>query len=156
MVLLAANLDGISPAVAVLAGLVPFVSPCVLPLVPAYLAYLGARAGQPAIATAAGARRRHHLGGTNSNPPSLCKCAFKSPAVSLPVCIRDPKDLAVREPTAPICWPTSRQVVVGGTGHYLNCLSELTGVLKLLTGHGRGLEPRPPTLRSAEDYDRCR
>jgi cytochrome c-type biogenesis protein len=32
----------------VLAGLVSFVSPCVLPLVPAYLAYLGARAGQPA------------------------------------------------------------------------------------------------------------
>src|ERR1700732_5105743 len=40
-------LDGISPPVAVLAGLVSFVSPCVLPLVPAYLAYLGARAGQP-------------------------------------------------------------------------------------------------------------
>jgi cytochrome c-type biogenesis protein len=49
-VFLAANpgsLDGISPALAVLAGLVSFVSPCVLPLVPAYLAYLGARAGQP-------------------------------------------------------------------------------------------------------------
>jgi cytochrome c-type biogenesis protein len=46
---LAANgtLDGISPAIAVLAGLVSFVSPCVLPLVPAYLAYLGARAGRP-------------------------------------------------------------------------------------------------------------
>jgi cytochrome c-type biogenesis protein len=42
------SLDGISPAVAFLAGLVSFVSPCVLPLVPAYLAYLGARAGQPA------------------------------------------------------------------------------------------------------------
>ena len=52
MVLLAAgSLDGISPALALLAGLVSFVSPCVLPLVPAYLAYLGARAGQPAIAT---------------------------------------------------------------------------------------------------------
>ncbi|HYM97094.1 MAG TPA: cytochrome c biogenesis protein CcdA, partial [Candidatus Sulfotelmatobacter sp.] len=37
-----------SPALAVLAGLVSFVSPCVLPLVPAYLAYLGARAAQPA------------------------------------------------------------------------------------------------------------
>jgi cytochrome c-type biogenesis protein len=44
------TLDGISPAIAFLAGLVSFVSPCVLPLVPAYLAYLGARAGQPAIA----------------------------------------------------------------------------------------------------------
>jgi cytochrome c-type biogenesis protein len=43
----AGTLDGISPALAVLAGLVSFVSPCVLPLVPAYLAYLGARAAQP-------------------------------------------------------------------------------------------------------------
>jgi cytochrome c-type biogenesis protein len=41
------TLDGVSPALAFLAGLVSFVSPCVLPLVPAYLAYLGARAGQP-------------------------------------------------------------------------------------------------------------
>ena len=41
------SLDGISLPIAVLAGLVSFVSPCVLPLVPAYLAYLGARAGQP-------------------------------------------------------------------------------------------------------------
>jgi cytochrome c-type biogenesis protein len=52
VVLLAGSLDGISPALAVLAGLVSFVSPCVLPLVPAYLAYLGARAGQPVVATA--------------------------------------------------------------------------------------------------------
>ncbi len=49
MVFLAGSLEGISPALAVLAGLVSFVSPCVLPLVPAYLAYLGARAGQPAV-----------------------------------------------------------------------------------------------------------
>jgi cytochrome c-type biogenesis protein len=48
------GLDGISPALAVLAGLASFVSPCVLPLVPAYLAYLGARAGQPAVMTASG------------------------------------------------------------------------------------------------------
>src|SRR4030081_3018760 len=41
------SLDGISPPIAFLAGLVSFVSPCVLPLVPAYLAYLGARAAQP-------------------------------------------------------------------------------------------------------------
>lgn len=54
MVPLAGSLDGISPALAVLAGLVSFVSPCVLPLVPAYLAYLGARAGEPAMATAPG------------------------------------------------------------------------------------------------------
>jgi cytochrome c-type biogenesis protein len=48
------GLEGISPAIAVLAGLVSFVSPCVLPLVPAYLAYLGARAGQPVPAPAGG------------------------------------------------------------------------------------------------------
>ena len=52
----AGTLDGISPPIAVLAGLVSFVSPCVLPLVPAYLAYLGARAGQPvAVAVGPGA-----------------------------------------------------------------------------------------------------
>ena len=50
----AGSLDGISPALALLAGLVSFVSPCVLPLVPAYLAYLGARAGQPVISTSTG------------------------------------------------------------------------------------------------------
>jgi cytochrome c-type biogenesis protein len=54
MVHLAGSLEGISPALAILAGLVSFVSPCVLPLVPAYLAYLGARAGQPAAVTASG------------------------------------------------------------------------------------------------------
>ena len=54
MVLLAGSLEGISPALAFLAVLVSFVSPCVLPLVPAYLAYLGARAGQPAAVTATG------------------------------------------------------------------------------------------------------
>ena len=43
------SLDGISPPIAFLAGLVSFISPCVLPLVPAYLAYLGARAGQPVM-----------------------------------------------------------------------------------------------------------
>ncbi len=37
-------LSGLNPAIAFLAGLASFVSPCVLPLVPAYLAYLGARA----------------------------------------------------------------------------------------------------------------
>jgi len=47
------SLDSVSPALAVLAGLVSFISPCVLPLVPAYLAYLGARATQP-VAVGAG------------------------------------------------------------------------------------------------------
>jgi cytochrome c-type biogenesis protein len=37
-------LSGVNPALAFLAGLASFVSPCVLPLVPAYLAYLGASA----------------------------------------------------------------------------------------------------------------
>ena len=45
----AGSLDSITPAFAALAGLVSFVSPCVLPLVPAYLAYLGARAARPAV-----------------------------------------------------------------------------------------------------------
>ena len=68
MFLAAGTLDGISPALAVLAGLVSFVSPCVLPLVPAYLAYLGARAGQPvAISDGPGA------------------IAARSPSPSLPV-----------------------------------------------------------------------
>ncbi|HEY8812273.1 MAG TPA: cytochrome c biogenesis CcdA family protein [Candidatus Dormibacteraeota bacterium] len=39
-------LDHISPLLALLAGLVSFLSPCVLPLVPAYIAYLGGRAGE--------------------------------------------------------------------------------------------------------------
>jgi cytochrome c-type biogenesis protein len=38
-------LSHISPLLAFLAGLVSFLSPCVLPLVPAYIAYLGGRAG---------------------------------------------------------------------------------------------------------------
>ncbi|HEY3083963.1 MAG TPA: cytochrome c biogenesis protein CcdA [Candidatus Dormibacteraeota bacterium] len=47
-------LSDLNPALAFLAGLASFVSPCVLPLVPAYLAYLGGRAGQPiAVAGAA-------------------------------------------------------------------------------------------------------
>jgi cytochrome c-type biogenesis protein len=50
----AGTLESVSPAIAALAGLVSFVSPCVLPLVPAYLAYLGARAGRPVAAGADG------------------------------------------------------------------------------------------------------
>ena len=40
-------LSDLNPALAFLAGLASFVSPCVLPLVPAYLAYLGATATPP-------------------------------------------------------------------------------------------------------------
>jgi cytochrome c-type biogenesis protein len=48
--------SGLNPAIAFLAGLASFVSPCVLPLVPAYLAYLGARrAGADSIAIAGAA-----------------------------------------------------------------------------------------------------
>ncbi len=39
-------LPHLSPSLAFLAGLVSFLSPCVLPLVPAYVAYLGGRAGR--------------------------------------------------------------------------------------------------------------
>lgn len=45
-------LNGLNPAIAFLAGLASFVSPCVLPLVPAYLAYLGARSARPAVSPA--------------------------------------------------------------------------------------------------------
>ena len=49
-------MSGLNPAIAFLAGLASFVSPCVLPLVPAYLAYLGARrAGADSIAVAGAA-----------------------------------------------------------------------------------------------------
>jgi cytochrome c-type biogenesis protein len=48
-------LNGLNPAIAFLAGLASFVSPCVLPLVPAYLAYLGARAGERVAVTPSGA-----------------------------------------------------------------------------------------------------
>ena len=49
-------LNGLNPLIAFLAGLASFVSPCVLPLVPAYLAYLGARrAGADSIAVAGAA-----------------------------------------------------------------------------------------------------
>lgn len=46
-------MSALNPAIAFLAGLASFASPCVLPLVPAYLAYLGARrAGTDSIALA--------------------------------------------------------------------------------------------------------
>lgn len=49
-------LSGLNPVIAFLAGLASFVSPCVLPLVPAYLAYLGARrAGHGSFAVAGAA-----------------------------------------------------------------------------------------------------
>ncbi len=48
-------LNGLNPAIAFLAGLASFVSPCVLPLVPAYLAYLGARTRERVAVTPDGA-----------------------------------------------------------------------------------------------------
>jgi cytochrome c-type biogenesis protein len=70
------TLDGVSPALAFLAGLVSFVSPCVLPLVPAYLAYLGARAGQP-VAVSDGP------GGANAAPSSLTSPSLPVAAAGL-------------------------------------------------------------------------
>jgi len=58
------SLDGISPPIAVLAGLVSFISPCVLPLVPAYLAYLGARAAQPVVVSSNGVAVATRTGAT--------------------------------------------------------------------------------------------
>ena len=46
---------GPSIPLAFLAGLVSFLSPCVFPLMPAYAAYLGGRAGSPALVAAGGA-----------------------------------------------------------------------------------------------------
>jgi len=49
-------LNSLNPLIAFLAGLASFVSPCVLPLVPAYLAYLGGRrTGTDSIAVAGAA-----------------------------------------------------------------------------------------------------
>ncbi len=49
-------LNSLNPLIAFLAGLASFVPPCVLPLVPAYLAYLGGRrAGTDSIAVAGAA-----------------------------------------------------------------------------------------------------
>ena len=50
-----AAVTGPSIPLAFLAGLVSFLSPCVFPLMPAYAAYLGGRAGRPALAVASGA-----------------------------------------------------------------------------------------------------
>src|SRR3989442_12178740 len=47
-------LNGLNPAIAFLAGLASFVSPCVLPLDRAYLAHLGGRAVQAIAAAGAG------------------------------------------------------------------------------------------------------
>ncbi|HEV3124090.1 MAG TPA: cytochrome c biogenesis protein CcdA [Candidatus Dormibacteraeota bacterium] len=44
----------LSYPLALLAGLVSFLSPCVFPLAPAYLAYLGGRAGEPVLVAAGG------------------------------------------------------------------------------------------------------
>ena len=70
------SLDGISPALALLAGLVSFVSPCVLPLVPAYLAYLGARAGQPVISTSTGGGAAASSPGSQSLPVATAGLGF--------------------------------------------------------------------------------
>src|SRR5207249_2367968 len=62
-------LSGLNPAIAFLAGLASFVSPCVLPLVPAYLAYLGATATPPHPWGGGPEGRRGAAGGTISKPP---------------------------------------------------------------------------------------
>jgi cytochrome c-type biogenesis protein len=52
---IAASVIHLSYPLAFAAGLVSFLSPCVFPLAPAYLAYLGGQAGEPALETAGGA-----------------------------------------------------------------------------------------------------
>ena len=61
-------LNALNPAIAFLAGLASFVSPCVLPLVPAYLAYLGSRGPDDMVFTSprageVAAKRRAGTGG---------------------------------------------------------------------------------------------
>ena len=48
--------------IAFLAGLLSFLSPCVLPLVPSYLAYIGGGVGGGSAHEGAGVRRRAVLG----------------------------------------------------------------------------------------------
>ena len=62
-------LSGLNPAIAFLAGLASFMSPCVLPLVPAYLAYLGATATPPHSSGGGPEGRRGAAGGALSKPP---------------------------------------------------------------------------------------
>jgi cytochrome c-type biogenesis protein len=52
---IASSVLHLSYPLAFAAGMVSFLSPCVFPLAPAYLAYLGSRAGEPAEAQAVGA-----------------------------------------------------------------------------------------------------
>src|SRR5260370_17902536 len=63
-------------AVALLAGLVSFVSPCVLPLVPAYLAYLGARAGAQSVAVSGGGGVATSAPGSPSLPVATAGLGF--------------------------------------------------------------------------------
>jgi cytochrome c-type biogenesis protein len=70
------SLDGISPALAFLAGLVSFVSPCVLPLVPAYLAYLGARAGAQSVTVGGGGSVATSIPGSPSLPVATAGLGF--------------------------------------------------------------------------------
>ena len=70
------SLDGISPALAFLAGLVSFVSPCVLPLVPAYLAYLGARAGAQTVTVGGGGGVAASTPGSQSLPVATAGLGF--------------------------------------------------------------------------------
>jgi len=72
----AGSLDGISPALALLAGLVSFVSPCVLPLVPAYLAYLGARAGVQSMTVDSGGGVTTSAPATQSLPVATAGLGF--------------------------------------------------------------------------------
>ena len=70
------TLDGVNPALAFLAGLASFVSPCVLPLVPAYLAYLAATPTPPHSWGGAGEAGGGAVIGMRSNSVPLAGAAF--------------------------------------------------------------------------------
>ena len=61
----------LSYPLAFLAGLASFLSPCVFPLVPAYAAYLGGRAAEPELATAAEGPGAATLTRRRDGPPLL-------------------------------------------------------------------------------------
>ena len=76
-------LSGLNPAIAFLAGLASFVSPCVLPLVPAYLAYLGARATATAATVPAVPVSRDYPGAARVQTPVSRDYPGGSPSVAL-------------------------------------------------------------------------
>lgn len=103
--------------VAVLAGLVSFASPCVLPLLPGYLGYLGGMSAATATATAPGPGRvRAGRGGRLD----LSTAVPAQPVLSRPAATVQPAargdmslDTSPEAPTAPAAAPSRGRLVAG-------------------------------------------